>query len=116
MVTLLSYNLNLAEIPEIPEGTEKNVTRVHHFLTLLKRSWTMGKVAKRAVLLHFGVPLMIIWIVVFQAKLFVQSQSEHGDVHMTQTRFGPNLRIFAQIKDDDPTIVSFKKNVDNQEP
>lgn len=94
-----------AAIPEIPEGTTKAVTRVDLLMCLVRRGWTVLYKGSYAILMHFLIPLVVIWTVVFQAKLFVQARGENPEMALSTENFGSNQRIFARIAEDDPSVV-----------
>ncbi len=94
-----------AAIPEIPEGTTKAVTRMDLLLCLARRAWRVLYKGSYAMLLHFAIPLIVIWTVVFQAKLFVQARGENPEMALKKENFGSNQRIFARVAEDDPSVV-----------
>lgn len=94
-----------AAIPEIPEGTTKALTRADLFMCLLKRAWSVLYKGSYPMLMHFLIPLIVIWTVVYQAKLFVQARGENPEMTLSKENFGPIKRIFARIADDDPSVV-----------
>lgn len=93
------------ELPELMDKNELDRSSGRQFMTLLKKHWILAKSTYKATLAHFVVPLIIIVVVVYQAKIFVQVRNENPSRDLNTEPYPKNLELFYRMGMDDPTIV-----------
>ncbi|CAL8071293.1 unnamed protein product [Orchesella dallaii] len=94
------------EIPELPEKAERNHSRYFHIIALLNKRRTVFQSLKiSSSLLYSFLPLFVVVLVVFQAKLFILPYERNPNRMLTlqpyaKTRAEDNLRLFYNAAND----------------
>ncbi|ODM93331.1 ATP-binding cassette sub-family A member 3 [Orchesella cincta] len=103
------------KIPEPPEKSAMISGQRHQIYALLKKQWVVVKTSYHELLLYYFVPLLLIWIVVFQAKLFILPQQGNPSRALTMQAFetsgshlvNDDLVIFHRTGQDSKVIAPY---------